>query len=172
MLAVVVVAASTAWLNWSGPFARPWVRCAQTIAVCSLLGLAYTGVVVNQLIARQSGAEAVMAEAKRIIPTNSRLVSLDPVHHKFIFLYGQPIDFVPWNEAERIPLGSYFCFNRYAIDTRRIPFAFEELAILNMDRLDSQRPEMCVIVARRQDGSDEDRLRVVHLMVDQEQPAR
>jgi hypothetical protein len=77
-------------------------------------------------------------------------VSLDPIHHKFAFLYGRPIEMAPWNEPDRIPPGSYFCFNRYAIDHRQIPFAHQELAVLNMERIDCPNQEtMYVVVARR-----------------------
>jgi hypothetical protein len=150
----LAVAIAVAWLNWLGPFARGWARCAQAISLAGLLGLLYGGVIINQLMARQSGAETVMAEVKQILPANSRLVSLDPIHHKLVFLYGQPIEMVRWNEPDRIPPGSYFCFNRYAIDDRQIPFAHEELAILNMDRIDCPNQETTYVVFARRLGTN------------------
>ena len=150
MVAFIVVALIAIVLNVGyGPFGRSRVHPAGLVAVAGFVGLMYSGPVVSRLAARSTHAEAAVAELKQNLPGNVRLMSLGPVHHKFLYLNGNVITPIPAATPEQVPPGGYFCYDCWSAARCPLPFSYEELAVVNMDRLDSGRPQVQVIVARR-----------------------
>jgi 4-amino-4-deoxy-L-arabinose transferase-like glycosyltransferase len=153
---IVVTAIAVVLLRGFGLFPRGRVQWMRPLALAAFVGLAYAGVTVNQLKARQTDAEAVFAEVKLQIA--GRLVSLGWVHHKFLYLYGGPIEQLPDENADRIPPGSYFCYTSWCDTHRTFPFPYEEIAAVNMDRVRFDRPQTQVIVVHRLSESGHARL--------------
>ena len=75
---------------------------------------------------------------KQTLPTGTRLVSLGLVHHAFAFFYRQPIPVVD-SSVNQLPEGvEYFCLHTYATDPPTLPFAWDQIAVINCDRFQSE----------------------------------
>jgi len=115
-------------------------------AITAFVGLAYTGVVINVMMAGWDDLAERVAEARSRLPAPERLVSFGAIHHRFCYYYGDTIAQLRWPErTEDVPAGvDYFCFAHHRNDTpqRRaegrgrtwsttpgtLPFAWQEIA--------------------------------------------
>ena len=178
----VTVAAPTVGSRWAETLAQPWpllAGLAPALVVVAvwlyrraprdtpahgglspfLVGLAmamvFNSAVINALRARATdpGPEVARLRAETL-PEGVRLVSFRPVHHKFVYWYADPIPHLPWPESiEDVPPDvEYFAFTQRRGRDRVLPFAWETLAVLNMDRTVSDDPENAVVVGRRLPG--------------------
>jgi hypothetical protein len=147
--AAAVLAAISAWAS-SG--ANPAKARTGVLAVAAFLGLTYTGVAINALIASSENAPAAVAALKRQIPEGEPLVSLGPLHHLFTYCYETPIEIRPLpTTASQVDADlRYFCFMQ--VDGNGpppLPFAWKPLAVISCDRNRRDDPRAKVVVARR-----------------------
>jgi hypothetical protein len=100
------------------------------------------------------------------MPPGTTLVSLSPIDHRFEYYYGADIAELDWPRTiQELPAGvDYFCFMRTPGDTaekrdaRRgralawtpgtLPFAWEEIATICVERRLRKRPQMMVVLGR------------------------
>ena len=122
------------------------------MAVAAFMGLTYTGVVVSVQMQSSNNPSATIAAIRDMIPPGERLVSFGKVHHLFAYYYGGSIELQKMgtsNVATETP-GTYFC---YAVDPKfkppRIPFAWDQVADISCERMQSPRPATKVVVGRR-----------------------
>jgi len=107
-----------------------------------------------------------VADIKARLPHPEALGSFGPISHRFAYYYGDFIEERPWpteeNDADEDL--EYFCFDRYRIDTDRIkylgrgmywttvpaglPFDWELIAELPVDRTRRENPEVTVVIGR------------------------
>ncbi len=83
-----------------------------------------------------------------------RLVSLGGISHAFAYHFGDLIPQAPW-PSEALPLPDefeYFCFNRLNGWSFDVPFAWELVAEISLDRVQREVPERTVVVGRRVAG--------------------
>ena len=135
-----------------------------TIAVFA--GVSQAGVVINFNVARWNDPTAAVAGVQQIIGPTTPLVSLTAIDHRFVYFYDAPIAELDWpSDADDLPLGvDYFCFMRNPGDTadereagrgRRwtktsgtLPFAWEEVATLCVERRLRNVPQRIVVLGR------------------------
>jgi hypothetical protein len=107
-----------------------------------------------------------VARVKQLIGPPESLVSLTPIDHRFAYFYQAPIIELEWPRAVNdLPQGvEYFCFMRYPGDTAAerqsgrgrswtktpgtLPFAWEEVATLCVERRLRDRPQPTVVLGR------------------------
>jgi hypothetical protein len=136
---------------WSGNSRTAERRAVGTLALAAFLGLAYTGAIVNGVLRVSSPSmEPAVAELKRKLPQDVKLVSLGPADVLFVYYYRNPITPVPQpRSAEDLPAGTeYFCFSHTASEPFWPAFAFEQVDEINCDRTSSSRKRL-TIVGRR-----------------------
>ena len=121
---------------------------AGAIALAGFMAVAYSGVIVNALVTRSADAPAEVAELKQHLPAGMRLVSLNSVRHLFAYLYGEPIELHPWPTCDDSNL-TWFCFSSVGDYRAPLPFAWEEVAVISVDRNRHAKPENVVVVGRR-----------------------
>ncbi len=146
---VAIPASIAVWR--ANPLSSPRLRFAGVTAIAGFLSLTYCGPILNQLCARSEHASDTIAALKQRLPEEVRLVSLGPIHHKFAYEFGKPIESVPENAdcIDRIPPGGMFCYATWDGARRALPFASAEIAVISMDRNFSPIPHAEVIVAQR-----------------------
>lgn len=126
-----------------------------TVALCTvsvLLGVIYTGLVLNVRARSANDITPAVAAARQVLPDNVKLVSLGPIAHQFAFAYHEPIRELPWPTAQQSaePKFDYFCYQTTELDKpgfihlgrgmksedvpAELPFAWEEVARLNYGR--------------------------------------
>jgi 4-amino-4-deoxy-L-arabinose transferase-like glycosyltransferase len=120
-----------------------------------MAGLCVTGLLVNRAIRRHNDAAGAVAELRRKLPPGHKLHSLGHVLHTFLLHYGDPVVLHPWPHREH-DLASeveYFCLDAFRGHHRPLPFAWEEVGRVCLDRIDRPIWDNVVIVGRRIRGS-------------------
>lgn len=113
------------------------------------------GVMVDVRVRRADDTAAAVARVAGLIPPGAELVSLGQVDALFAYYYEKPIPARPnpfWPGAlrpEHVPPGTYFCFLTKAILRPDLPFPWEEVAAVPMDRFRQPIPIDVLVVGRR-----------------------
>jgi hypothetical protein len=79
------------------------------------------------------------------MPSGARLASLGPVHHKFAYEFGRPVELLGIDGKP----GDWFCYTSVAGQRRKFEFACEEVATISMDRHHADKPIVQTIIMRR-----------------------
>jgi 4-amino-4-deoxy-L-arabinose transferase-like glycosyltransferase len=146
-----VAAVLAAMLAWHGRCCRPERAHACVFGLAAFLGLTYAGVVVNVQVHAQNDVAAAVARVRRQIPPGERLVSIGTAYHRFVYWYGEPIEVIDPQSAA-VPKGwRYFCFHQAGSHAAKLPFAYEEIAVIGCDRRRDEPLFDRVVVARRLD---------------------
>jgi hypothetical protein len=127
-------------------------------AVIVFLVVAFNGVVTDVRVHRSVPVAEAVRQLKEQLPPGQPLVSLGGhVDCLFPYYYGPPtITPRPWPTAANDPGAdlTYFCFNCPGDSRPALPFAWEEIAAITMDRNQLAAPERVVVVGRRLPATD------------------
>lgn len=154
-LAYAAAAVALAMLLWRY---RAGTTVAQTrltvIALALFLVLTFSGLVMNIRVRRSVDAASAIEELRAHLPPNQELVSLDgQIDCLFNFLYRTPIVHQrlcpPFGGSDPMDDVTYFCFRCYGITRPSLPFAWEEIGAINLDRNQLPTPERLLVVGRR-----------------------
>jgi hypothetical protein len=145
-LAIIAIAVATAGQRVVVPFMR---RCLCGIAMGGAVLVA--GVLTDVRQRRTADLTGPMAELHSKLDSQFPLYSLDHVDALFAYHLGQPIENLAWPETEEdVPSDmEYFCFRCLGADRPELPFDWEEIAAVPMDRVIRNPPEKLVVVGRR-----------------------
>lgn len=147
-LLLLVLSAGMWWLTRS---ASARAMEYHLLAMASVLGVLYVGPVITIQKQRSENLPAAMTALKSQLPHDARLVSFDHVHHAFLYYYGRAIPLLHWPESEAdLPTEvEYFCVHWASSQPLQLPFAWEEVATLSVDRNRHAVPKERVVVGRR-----------------------
>lgn len=164
-LALIAAAAITALVTCY----RHSTTRSRNIAVAAIAlfaGIAQAGVLMNVNIGRWNNPVADIAELRALLPSGTSLVSLTAIDHRFAYLFHEPITELAWPlDVDDLPENvEYFCFMRDPQDTAAarcagrgrswtttpgtLPFAWEEVATLTVERRLRNRPQITVVLGR------------------------
>jgi hypothetical protein len=122
------------------------------LAVAFFMVLAFTGIVTDARVRRSEDQASAVAGLKLRLPANHRLVSYGHVDLLFEYHYGQQIQCVALpTKDDEFPSDDdvYFCFCSINGLRPNLPFAFEEVANISMERNQTPNPERTVVVGHR-----------------------
>jgi 4-amino-4-deoxy-L-arabinose transferase-like glycosyltransferase len=122
------------------------------VGLSSFLALTFSGVVLNIRLRRSENPAEAMAKVKAQLPPGERLVSLGGhIDALFPFYYGLPlIEARPIPAANHEPDWTYFCVTCIPGDSRpQLPFAWEEVGTIPLDRIRHPIPQRAIVVGRR-----------------------
>jgi 4-amino-4-deoxy-L-arabinose transferase-like glycosyltransferase len=153
-LAYAAAVASLALLAIRGRRAGDSARVQLAVmAVAVYMVLTFTGVVTDARVRRSEDQASAVAHLKEQLPPGQRLVSLGHIDALFAYYFAEPIDPFPSSraEAEKLLAGEdfYFCFDAEGDRRPPLPFAWQELAVISMDRNRHPTPMRAVVVGRR-----------------------
>lgn len=153
-------------VRWSARVAdERHLRLAFAAAI-GFVGLTYVGILLNVQSRDWNHPRPAVLAAKERLPDPEQLVSFGPVDHRFVYFYGHTIREAPWPDspAELPPGITYFCFDRHLGDTPEVrlngrgrqwsttsgtlPFAWEEVAVVDCERRLRPRPHGVVVIGR------------------------
>jgi 4-amino-4-deoxy-L-arabinose transferase-like glycosyltransferase len=165
---ILGVAAATAvavlWTCYRKP--HRLAPAAAVLAVATFAGLAYTGLMVNVYAARWNDPTQLVGQFKSHVADPTTLVSLSPIDHRFAYYYETPITEISWPKSvDGLPPDvDYFCFMRnpgdkaasrragrgrtWATTPGTLPFAWEEIASICVERRFRDGPQRSVILGR------------------------
>lgn len=153
-------------LQTAAAFSRQMAPSTVLLLLVALLGLTYDGVFLNLRLNKSNDLAPVVAELRKEMPPDARLVSLGPISHRFAYFYGQPIPEVDWPETpdESPAAGSYFCFDKHQGDNPlkrangrgrkwartlgTLPFEWEEVAVIPCDPISRKKTATTVVVGQ------------------------
>ncbi len=154
-----VCAGLTAWL--CAEALAHYNRRTSHIAACaiaSFCGLAFTVVVVNAYQNRSSDPHGDVARVVEKLPADAELVSFTNIHHLFAYYVADVsgrsiprVDPKAWtsDEAGTANNAKYFCFNSLEPPPLPLPFRWEQVATVSVERNRRATPVDYVIIARR-----------------------
>jgi hypothetical protein len=139
---------------------RNRVRLA-VLAVAGFMVLTVTGIATNIRIRRSEDQATPIAQLKGKLPVDHRLISLGHIDALFAYYYAEPIDPSPWAvTADTVPTGDnvYFCFDTFIGYRPNLPFEWEEVAAIPMDRYKYPPGKREVVVGKRHKSLSANRL--------------
>jgi hypothetical protein len=166
-LTLVAIAVTAVWTLWKCyRTSTRSTRLSAVAAIAMFAGLAYGGAMINANAARWNEPSAAVARVKELVGSSTPLVSLTAIDHRFVYFYRDPIAELDWpREVGDLPPGvEYFCFMRNPGDTAQrreagrgrrwtktpgtLPFAWEEVATLCVERRLRNEPQRIVVLGR------------------------
>ena len=121
------------------------------IAVACFMGLVVGNVVTDFHVRTSPDTAADVAHVQEQLPGAIPMVSFDQIHHRFAFYYGKAIAQTTFPKtAHELPDNlTYFCFDAPPALRESIPFRWEEVAVISMERKRRSDPKEVVIIGRR-----------------------
>ncbi len=120
-------------------------------AVGGFMALTFVGPAMDVRIRRGEDTAGAVARLKRRLPAGQRLVSFGHVDSLFAYYFGEPIS--PSRQVRGLPGSAgdldFFSFNSAGSGRPALPFAWEEVAVVSVDRNHQEPPEVVVVVGRR-----------------------
>jgi hypothetical protein len=122
-----------------------------TFLAGALVALLFNGPIINSLAHAAVDVRPDVASLHRRIPQGTRLMSIGMAHHRLLYYYPEPIPLVPRpRSAEDVPEDlEYFVIEARRGEPTVLPFEWEEIGRLNMDRNRRDDPRDFVIIGRR-----------------------
>jgi hypothetical protein len=128
------------------------VRMA-VLPLAAFLVVTFTGVLTDIRLRRSENAAAAMDRLKEKLPPGQQLVSFGGhTDSLFAYHYGFPVILPrPWpaTAEDAGPEATYFSFVAEGTSRRSLPFPWEEVGVLSLDRNHQEPPERVVVVGRR-----------------------
>jgi hypothetical protein len=170
--ATVILVGSTTSISKLQPLAQPvwfafaFATCAMLggvivwrsqrpivgLSCCAcLLGLTWTGVLLNTYVKAANDPRSAIAEVKSLLPPGEKLASISRVDHLFTYLYDSPIEYhdTPAAEEDLDPRVRYFVMDGGPRPVAELPFAWEPVKTVVLDRNRQETPSRTVIIGRR-----------------------
>ena len=111
-----------------------------------------TGVLTNVKIRRSEDQAGAIARLRSTLPPGQRIVSFGHVDLLFVYYYGGSVELVPVPKTENdrgTEENVCFCFDSCNGARPRLPFAWDEVAVISMVRNRTANPDRVVVVGRR-----------------------
>ncbi len=143
------LAAVLLW-SWNDALTETLVRrVSLTIAV--VLGAAYLGPVITSQQQRSGDLPMTAAALQKQLPDDAPLHSFGPLHHVFLYHFDRTVTQHPQPKSPQdVPDAvDYFLINGEGWERPELPFAWDEVAIVSIDRTHRAIPKETVVVGRR-----------------------
>lgn len=124
---------------------------ASVTIVAGMLGLTFTWILLNSYARSANDPAPAIAEVKQRLFSNRPLHSFGRVDHLFAFHYETPIEYlpVPQSVAEVPADVEYFVLDGGPSPLATLPFDWETVETISLDRNRVDRPQRTVIIGRR-----------------------
>jgi 4-amino-4-deoxy-L-arabinose transferase-like glycosyltransferase len=152
--AYALTAVALAAVLWRlGGTTAPQVRLS-VLALSVFLVLTFTGLVMNVRVRRSVDAAVAVERIRGQLPPAQELVSIDgQIDSLFNYLYRTPIvqqrRCPPFDGSDPMDDLTYFCFMSPGDRRPPLPFAWQEIGVVNLDRNQHPVPERVLVVGRR-----------------------
>jgi 4-amino-4-deoxy-L-arabinose transferase-like glycosyltransferase len=122
---------------------------AGAVAVALACGVLHTGVLTDARVNYTNDVELAVAPVNARLSADATMVGIGEVHAAVRYhLHREVPRPLPW-EKPVVPPGAYFCFNMYHGARPVLPFEWDEIGVVSVDRFRDRKPECEVLVGRR-----------------------
>lgn len=123
------------------------------LAIAGFVAFSTVTIMLDALKKTSNDTIANIAELRRQLPPEAKLVSFNVAHHLFVFHYRGEIPVVPWpasadDKAARVP---YFCVDSLELESHPLPFPWTPVTEIPCDRIKLPKPVYRVVIGRRDD---------------------
>ena len=119
------------------------------VAVALACAVLVTGALTDSRVDYTNDIAAAVAPVSARLPADATVVGLGEVSAAVRYhLHREVPRPLPW-EKPVVPPGAYFCFNMYNGARPDLPFEWEEVGVVSVDRFRDRKPECEVLVGRR-----------------------
>lgn len=138
--------------SWSSERFYRW-----TLGLSAACAAMYVGPVLSFQARRCDDIAEQVAALKARLPAEAKLVSLQQLHHGFLFYYRDAIPLLPWPEDESdVPDDvEYFAVHTYRRDVPTLPFDWERIDVVSCDRFRKAEAWDRIHIGRRVRGGTE-----------------
>jgi 4-amino-4-deoxy-L-arabinose transferase-like glycosyltransferase len=121
------------------------------MAVGAFMTLTFVVVLIDVRIRRSEHTRESVAHLKELLPASETLYSFGHVDSLFAYYYEKPIVPLSWTaaRANRVDDADYFCFFNEGTGRPALPFDWQEIAAVSVDRNHQEPPDTVVVVGRR-----------------------
>lgn len=155
-----------AWLvRKSSLSAAPsWRGGVAATSLAAFMVLLFAGPVLDVRIRIGNDIGAEIARLKADLPAGASIVSINHTCADLPFHLGEPIKAIAWSGSQPLPVpeGAYFTFTATGAGRPTLPFAWEEVRAISVDRRRSDHPENVVVIARRLPAGTKEPSQQVH----------
>jgi 4-amino-4-deoxy-L-arabinose transferase-like glycosyltransferase len=151
MLGYAMLVVSLTWLTWRDTrVLNEAVAIRSASCVALVLGATYLAPIMTYQELRSIDHPTEIAALRSQLPEGTRLVSFDHAHHLFLHYFGETVELLPWPSPDVGPPRDfeYFCVHVGGTETPELPFAWEPVASLSVDRNWHAVPERRMLVGR------------------------
>jgi 4-amino-4-deoxy-L-arabinose transferase-like glycosyltransferase len=149
-LVYAALACGAAGVVWVGArSSRRRAMRAAALGLACFLAVSYAVIIMDAMVRRSEDAATAVARLKSALPVNVRLASFGPVHHLFAYYFDDPIELRGWNDAEHGCDVNWFCYTSAGDLRIPLPFRWEEVGVIPVDRYRHPKPGNVVVVGRR-----------------------
>jgi 4-amino-4-deoxy-L-arabinose transferase-like glycosyltransferase len=136
---------------WARRTSSPWRTGLGAISMAGFMVALFNGPVLDARIRRGVDMGPPLRALKEKLPADAMVVSLGHVDSDFAFYCGKIPRPLPWPSPTppNVPDRAYFCFIAIGKDRPVLPFRWEEVTVVSMDRNWHPEPERALVVARR-----------------------
>lgn len=122
-----------------------------SLAIAVVLGAAYLGPVITSQQQRSGDLPLTATALKDRLPADVTLHSFGPLHHVFLYYFDRTVTQVPRPATSQDipPDFEYFLVNGEGWERPELPFEWDEIAIVSIDRTQRSVPKETVVVGRR-----------------------
>lgn len=151
VFAVLMGIVGNAWLSlprrgWSESACR---RLAMSVAAfCAFI-------VAGPLLSIQArmceDVASQIAALKTRLPAGERLMSIEQMHHGFLYYYEEPVQRIAYPQSARdVPAElEYFAIHTHDCAPPQLPFTWEEIGVVTCDRYTRKHPRVKIHIGRR-----------------------
>jgi 4-amino-4-deoxy-L-arabinose transferase-like glycosyltransferase len=122
---------------------------AGAVAVAAACGVIHTGALTDARARSTNDVGALVEPLRDRLPPDATVVGLGDVHAAVRYHLRREVPRPPDGEAVELPPGTYFCLNIYLGVRPELPFEWEEVGTISVDRFRDRKPECEVLVGRR-----------------------
>lgn len=122
-----------------------------SLAIAVVLGATYLGPVITSQHQRSGDLPITATALKDRLPADAALHSFGPLHHVFLYYFDRTVTQVPRpTTSQEVPTDvEYFLVNGEGWERPELPFEWDEVAIISIDRTQRSVPKETVVVGRR-----------------------
>lgn len=151
LLAVLMGLVGEAWWSVPTPVWSSAGRRRFAIGIGLIAAAVYVGPVLSMQAKMSEDIAGQIAELKQRLPPEAELISIEKLHHGFLFHYGEPIKLIPHPiQANDVPADlEYFAIHTHDSDPPPLPFAWEEIDVITCERYRRDNPRVRIHIGRK-----------------------
>jgi 4-amino-4-deoxy-L-arabinose transferase-like glycosyltransferase len=120
------------------------------LALAWFMAITFSGILTDVRVCNSEDQATAVARLKERLPAGTRLVSYGHTDALFAYHYGEPIEARPFptRAADAPEDGVFFCYHRFGRGPLVLPFPWQEVETISMERDRRRPPDRDIVIGR------------------------